>query len=51
MGKLNNEIYRLLSDESREILDAVVYCSKKLEISSEELLEALKIYSEKIENK
>ena len=43
-----NKIYDSLSEESRNIMDSVVYCSEKLNIKSEELLEAVMIYADKI---
>lgn len=43
-----NKIYDSLSEESRDILDSVVYCSEKLNIKSEELLEAIMVYTNKI---
>lgn len=42
------KIYDYLNEESRNIMDEVLYCSEKLNIKSEELLEAIMVYADRI---
>lgn len=43
----NDDIYKSLSKDSKEILDDMIYCANKMNISTTELIEALKEYIRK----
>lgn len=50
MNRVEDILMERLSEESKEVLQSVIYCSEKVGLTTQELLNAVIMYHEKLAN-